>query len=302
MIDSSLVPFDTVVIAGGTHGNERTGVALVQHWQRNPGEIRGATFATRTLLSNPEAIRRNVRFVDRDLNRSSLSHHLADLAATAYEIRRAREITDWMAAGQKGRRTFAIDLHTSTACMGVTLITNSDPVNLAIAFAVQKELEGVRVYSFADSDRINSCLRAAAPGGLGIEIGPIPQGVLRHDILDMTRTAVARVLAILDQFNRGELEAPDPQCTLYRHDRHMAFPETTPDGPPVFIHRDLEGRDYLPLHPGQPMFEDLAGRVWYYDGPEVRYSVFINEAAYYFENIAFSLTRKIPLADLDIFW
>ena len=301
MTDSSPTPFDDVVIAGGTHGNERTGVALVQHWQKNPAEIQGKTFATRTLLSNPEAIRRNIRFVDCDLNRSFLPHHLGDPAANAYEIKRAREISAWMTAGQDGRRTFAIDLHTSTACMGTTLITNSEPVNLAIALAVQRDLEGARVYSFADSNRINSCLRAAAPGGLGIEIGPIPQGVLRHDILDMTRAAVARVLATVERFNRGELASPDLQRTLYRHDRHMAFPETAPEGPPAFIHRDLEGRDYRPLHPGQPIFEDLAGRLWHYEGPEVRYPVFINEAAYYYENIAFSLTRKITLASLDIF-
>ncbi len=301
MTDSSPTPFDDVVIAGGTHGNERTGVALVQHWQKNPAEIQGKTFATRILLSNTEAIRRNIRFVDCDLNRSFLPHHLGDPAANAYEIKRAQEITAWMAAGQEGRRTFAIDLHTSTACMGTTLITDSAPANLAIALAVQKDLKGARVYSFPDSDRINSCLRAAAPGGLGIEIGPIPQGILRHDILDMTRTAVARVLATLERFNRDELDLPDPQCTLYRHDRHMAFPETSPDGPPAFIHRDLEGRDYMPLHPGQPIFEDLAGQTWYFDSPEVCYPVFINEAAYYYENIAFSLTRKIPLASLDIF-
>ena len=301
MTDPKHTPFGTVVIAGGTHGNERTGVALVQHWQQNPAEIRGTTFATRTLLSNPDAIRRNIRFVDRDLNRSFLPHHLEDGAAKAYEIRRAREITVWMAAEQEKRRTFAIDLHTSTACMGTTLITNSDPINLAIALAAQKELEGARVYSFADSDRINSCLRAAAHGGLGIEIGPIPQGVLRHEILEKTRTAVACVLAVLERFNRGELEPPDPQGPLYRHDRHVAFPETSPEAPPVFIHRALEGRDYLPLHPGQPIFADLAGRIWHFDGPEVRYPVFINEAAYYNENIAFSMTRKIPLASLDIF-
>jgi len=301
MTNPSHIPFETVVIAGGTHGNERTGVALVQHWQKHPDEIQGETFFTRTLLSNPEAVRRNIRFVDCDLNRSFLPRHLEGPEADAYEMTRAREITAWMAAGQEGRRTFAVDLHTSTACMGITLITDSAPVNLAIALAVQKGLGGARIYSFPDSDRINSCLRAAAPGGLGIEIGPIPQGVLRHDILDVTRTAVARVLAVLDQFNRGELEPPDPRGTLYRHDRHMAFPATDPDEPPVFIHGDLQGRDYSPLHPGRPIFADLAGHVHNYDGPGVVYPVFINEAAYYHENIAFSLTRKVPLASLDIF-
>jgi len=291
-------PFDTVFIAGGTHGNERTGVALVQHWRDKPDEIQRTTFTTRLLLGNPEAIRKNVRFIDRDLNRSFLPRYLENPTEAAYEIRRAREITAWMAAESRGSRSFAIDLHTSTACMGTTLITNRDPVNLAIAAAVQKDLEVARIYTFADSDRINSCLRAAAQGGLGIEIGPIPQGVLRHDVLETTRAAVACVLATLERFNRGELAPPDPQLTLYLHDRHVSFPETGPDSPPAFVHRALEGCDYLPLQPGQPIFENLAGRIWRYDGPETRYPVFINEAAYYHENIAFSLTCKRSLASL----
>jgi len=294
-------PFDTVFIAGGTHGNERTGVALVQHWQRHPEEIQRTTFTTRLLLGNPEAIRKNVRFIDRDLNRSFLPRYVENPAEVAHEIRRAREITAWMTAESKGRRSFAIDLHTSTACMGTTLFTNRNPVNLAIAAAVQKDLEDARIYTFADSDRINSCLRAAAHGGLGIEIGPIPQGVVRHDVLETTRAAVVRVLASLERFNRGELEPPDPQLVLYLHDRHVAFPEVGPDIPPAFVHCTLEGRDYLPLQPGQPIFQDLTGRIWRYEGPGTRYPVFINEAAYYHENIAFSLTCKRSLASLAAF-
>lgn len=294
-------PFNTVFIAGGTHGNERTGVNLVQHWQHHPDEIQRSTFTTRLLLGNPEAIRKNVRFIDRDLNRSFLPRYLENPVAAAYEIRRAREITAWMAAEGGGRPSFAIDLHTSTACMGTTLITTCDPVNLAMAAAVQKDLEGARIYAFADSDRINSCLRAAAHGGLGIEIGPIPQGVLRHDVLDTARAVAQRVLTAIDRFNQGRLEPPDPNLPIYLHEGHMAFPEAPPAAPPVFIHRALESRDYTPLHPGHPIFQDLSGRVWHYDGPETRYPLFINEAAYYHENIAFSLARKIPLASLAAF-
>jgi succinylglutamate desuccinylase len=66
----------------------------------------------------------------------------------------------------------------------------------------------------------------------------------------------------------------------------------------VFIHRQIEGRDYLPLHPGQPIFQDVRGWVGKYEGTDTRYPVFINEAAYYYENIAFSLTRKISLESL----
>jgi len=298
MTDTPYTPFDTVFVVGGTHGNERTGVTLVQHWLQNPADVQRQTFTTRLLLGNPEAIRKNVRFIDRDLNRSFLPQHVDGETAEAYENGRARKIAATLQSDRPGKRTFAIDLHTTTAKMGITLITNTDPVNLAIAADAQKRLPGARIYCFADSDRINSCLRAAADGGLGVEIGPIPQGVVRHDTLETTYGVVQEILNTLESFNEGNFAPPDPHLPVYLHDRHMLYPGVPSGAPPVFIHREIEGRDYRPLAPGHPIFQDLNGQVVCYEGVDTTYPVFINEAAYYYENIAFSLTRKMPLASL----
>jgi len=298
MNDTPYIPFDTVFVVGGTHGNERTGVTLVQHWQQRPIEVQRETFATQLILANPAAIRQNTRFIDCDLNRSFLPRQIGDPTTAAYEINRAREIVETFETDYRGKRTFAIDLHTTTTHMGITLITNTDPINLAIAAEVQKDLKGARIYCFGDSDRINSCLRAAADGGIGVEIGPIPQGVVRHDTLAITADVVQRILDTLDAFNRGHHTPPDRRRPLYLHDRHVTYPAVPPGAPPVFIHREIQGRDYTPLEPGQPIFQDLANQVWTYDGTETRYPVFINEAAYYHENIAFSLTRKIAWISL----
>ncbi|MBC2735237.1 MAG: aspartoacylase [Desulfobacteraceae bacterium] len=298
MIDTPYIPFDTVFVVGGTHGNERTGVTLVQHWLLNPAEVQRQTFTTELLLGNPEAIQKNVRFIDRDLNRSFLSQYINGKTAETHESARAREIVANLQSGHTGKRTFAIDLHTTTAHMGITLITNTDPVNLAIAADVQKRLPGARIYCFADSDRINSCLRAAADGGIGVEIGPIPQGVVRHDILEITAGVVQEILDTLEAFNEGNYAPPDPDLPVYLHDRQMLYPITPAETAPFFIHQALEGRDYQPLAPGQPIFQDLNGQVICYEGGDTGYPVFINEAAYYYENIAFSLTRKMPLESL----
>ena len=298
MTDTPYTPFDTVFVVGGTHGNERTGVTLVQHWLQNPSEIQQKTFTTELLLGNPEAIQKNIRFIDRDLNRSFLSQYIDGETAETHESARAREIVATLQSGHTGKRTFAIDLHTTTAHMGITLITNTDPVNLAIAADVQKRLPGARIYCFADSDRINSCLRAAADGGIGVEIGPIPQGVVRHDTLEITAGVVQEILNTMEAFNEGNYAPPEPDLPVYLHDRQMLYPKTPAETAPFFIHRALEGRDYQPLSPGQPIFQDLNGQVVCYEGADIGYPVFINEAAYYYENIAFSLTRKMPLASL----
>jgi aspartoacylase len=212
-------------VVGGTHGNERTGVTLVQHWLQNPAEVQRKTFTTELLLGNPEAIQKNVRFIDRDLNRSFLSQPSDGDMAETYESGRAREIKAALQSGPPGKRTFAIDLHTTTTHMGITLITNTDPVNLAVAADVQKNLHGARIYCFADSHRINSCLRAAADGGLGVEIGPIPQGVVRHDTLEITAGVVQQILNTLETFNEGGYAPPDRHLPVYLHDRHMLYPE-----------------------------------------------------------------------------
>ena len=298
MIDTPYTPFDTVYLVGGTHGNERTGVTLVRHWRQNPAEVQRQTFTTELLLGNPEAIQKNIRFIDRDLNRSFLSQYIDGKTAETHESARAREIVATLQSGHAGKRTFAIDLHTTTAHMGITLITNTDPVNLAIAADVQKRLPGARIYCFADSDRINSCLRAAADGGIGVEIGPIPQGIVRQDTLEITAGVVQEILNTLETFNRGRFAQPDRNLPLYLHNRQMHYPVTPADTAPFFIHRTLEGHDYQPLAPGQPIFQDLNGRVVCYEGSDTGYPVFINEAAYYYENIAFSLTRKMPLESL----
>ena len=67
-----------------------------------------------------------------------------------------------------------------------------------------------------------------------------------------------------------------------------------------FIDCELQGRDDQSLKTGEPIFQTLAGRTWCFEEPATRYPVFINEAAYYQENIAFSLTRRVALASLAV--
>jgi aspartoacylase len=204
-----------------------------------------------------------------------------------------------MAAAREHGRVFAIDLHTSTANMGVTLITDTDPVNLALAAHVQVHDPAVRIYAFPPGDRIGSCLRAAADGGLGLEIGPIPQGVVRHDVLQTAARNVKRILDVLDAYNQGTLAPADPRTRVYLHDTHQYYPDRDDVAPGAFVHRDLDGQDYRPLDVGAPVFARLNGEVVRYAGPPGRYPVFINEAAYYRERIAFSLTRRVTLGQID---
>jgi aspartoacylase len=59
------------------------------------------------------------------------------------------------------------------------------------------------------------------------------------------------------------------------------------------VHRQVQDRDYQPIEPGQPLFAMFDGTVQTYQGDVVVYPTFINEAAYYDNNLAMSLNEKV---------
>lgn len=63
-------PLRRVAVTGGTHGNEMSGICLVQHWLRAPGELQRPSFSAMPVLANPAATATCRRYVDRDLNRT----------------------------------------------------------------------------------------------------------------------------------------------------------------------------------------------------------------------------------------
>ena len=120
---------NSIVVAGGTHGNERTGVRLVEKWMACP-ECYGAccpSAEVSLVLSNPEAMRLNRRYRDFDLNRSFSQVCLdASLEPQQYEFRRARELN--RIYGPKGANTktdLLLDVHNTGSNMGLCLILSA---------------------------------------------------------------------------------------------------------------------------------------------------------------------------------
>lgn len=59
-----------VAIFGGTHGNEMSGVTLVNLWVKNSAEIQRKGVETKPFITNPRAVEKCTRYVDTDLNRA----------------------------------------------------------------------------------------------------------------------------------------------------------------------------------------------------------------------------------------
>ena len=81
-----------VVVTGGTHGNEYTGVWVVKRFRSCTELTQRRGLQVSTLLSNPQAIRGNRRFVDIDSNRAFAGDVLNDYELPGYEHNRAKAI------------------------------------------------------------------------------------------------------------------------------------------------------------------------------------------------------------------
>ena len=291
------IKLNRVLLAGGTHGNEFTGAFLIKKFERFPQLIVRSSFETHTLLSNPEAFTAGVRYIDKDLNRSFDRQFSGEEDLIAYENLRAREIQQRFGAHGKTPADVIIDLHSSTANMGLTLIIDRDDAfTLQLVAYLSSINPSIKVYYSGSSGRSQDSLRSLGRFGLGIEVGPIAQGVLIAELFLKTETLIYSILNYIEKNNYGEAPLFDQQLTIYRYVKAIDYPRNKSGEIQAMIHPQLQFRDYHPLRPGDPMFLSFDGNVIPYEESSTVYPIFINEAAYYEKRIAMSITQKQRLA------
>ncbi|MBD2090012.1 aspartoacylase [Microcoleus sp. FACHB-1515] len=282
-----------VAIVGGTHGNEWTGVYLVKKLEQFPASIERPTLECITLLANPKAIAANRRYIDRDLNRCFGSADLSNAKLTSYEDQRAKEIATQLGPKDHPKVDFIIDLHSTTANMGLTILpTTKHPFNLRLAAYLSHLHPDVRVCCGVQCSQDSPMLRSLSPFGCTIEVGAIAQGVLDAQSLQQTEILIHAILDYLDVINQGTpLPAPS-DLTLYQAIASVDYPRNSAGELQAMIHPQLQFKDYEPLHNGAPMFLSFTGETIPYQGEDLVYPVFINEAAYYEKKIAIVLTKR----------
>ena len=120
---------DQVVIVGGIHGNELTGIYLVKKFEKYPYLIQRNHLQVTTLLGNPRAIAARTRYIEKDLNRCFylLNSDHANFNSSSYEERRAREIQTQLNPKSSSSIPLILDLHSTTANMGLI------PIQLELA-------------------------------------------------------------------------------------------------------------------------------------------------------------------------
>jgi len=282
-----------IAITGGTHGNELTGVYLVKKWQNNPELIQRSNFETITKLMNTRAIQEVRRYVDQDLNRSFGIHDLADDDLNTYEAKLAKTINEEL--GKKGSSEhnvdFIVDLHTTTANMGLSIVvSNASSITWrAIAYLCKME-PALKVYRW-QGDIENCFVDSMAPHGFAIEVGAVPQGVLRADLFLQTEALIYHLLDYIEKENNADDLGLKSTLEIYDHDILVDYPRNEEGDIVGMVHQDRQDKDFTLIKQGDPIFLTLQNETITYVG-EDRYTIFINEAAYYEKGFAMTLAEK----------
>jgi len=270
-------PLKNIVICGGTHGNELTGVYLAKKhgW----------------LLANPAAAAICRRYVEKDLNRCFA---LSDLNGNddVLELNRAREINALL--GKKGSENapdFILDIHNTTANMGITLILSSyEPALMQISAVIANEFSNVHIYLQPEKREESPYLGTIAKSDICIEAGPQAHGTLDAEIFFKVERVVFRFLELAEAWNNGVL----PKISgveMFTEKRSIDYPRDAEGNITAIIHPALQGKDYCELKSGMPVFMSFDGKEILWQG-ETCYPAFINEAAYYEKGIAMSLAER----------
>ena len=295
-MDMSLI--NTIVVAGGTHGNERTGVRLVQKWMEHPECYSSLCSAKVDLvLSNPEAVRLNRRYRDFDLNRA-FSQTCLDVTETPqqYEFRRAKELDALY--GPKGASTktdLLLDVHNTGSNMGNCLILSArDPFTMRASAVLTQEFDDAWIYYQPEERSASPYFGTVAKADVCIEIGPQQHGTLDAAIFEETERLVKRYLELAEEWNRGELQKRPPiKVDVYTQFKDLGYPKPQGGGAiQAMIHPELLGKDYRELKSGDKLFRTFDGKDILYEGESPVYPIFISEPAYYEKDIAMSLTKK----------
>lgn len=284
----------TVAVVGGTHGNEFSGIYLLRKWQQSAALARDS-FRVETVFANPKAHDDNKRYVDHDLNRQFSLVDLANNDLASYEQSRAKAINQQIGPKGDAKVDFIIDLHNTTSNMGPSLILlQSDHFNRQLGAYVKMHMpDAVIVLEDHTPVEQHHFLSSIASQGVIVEVGPQPQSVIRQDILDWMDEMTKHILDFVHLHNTDELLPLILSYEAFRYHETLSLPVDEQGQRIGMVHRFVQDNDFEPLHAGDPIFTLFDGSEIFWEGDYEAFPHFINEAAYYDNNLAMSLAKKI---------
>lgn len=300
-----------MAIVGGTHGNEKNGVYLAKYFQSSEQARSRPSFESTVILSNVAAIKKNVRYVEEDMNRCFFMKDLANAEHTAtLEARRAKEI-DGIIGPKRPKLApamdFVIDLHNTTANTGVALMMAPDD---DFAHAVGAHLmsidKEVRIANWVQGAEDWPMLPSIGRSGMTFEVGACPWGCVVGSWYERSRKLLLATLDYIELHNQAIANSSMAKKTIQipvfqKAYKTIDYPRDAEGDLCGMIHPDLQDKDFVKeMEDGDPLFLMLDGTTKVfskqdYDVPpeEPVYPFFVNEAAYYEKATALMLAKRV---------
>lgn len=279
---------ENLVIFGGTHGNEVTGVEVIKLLEKR--NYFGKNVNLVTHFSNRKAYELKKRYVDKDLNRSFTKAAIKE-DGYLHEERLAKEIYDKFG----NDKNLIIDIHTTTSNMGKSLVlTKINDFNLKLISFLQDIHSDLKVFFWPENEDL-AFLNTISPYGFAIEMGPVANGVMDCKIIEDTLVLIEDILDFTEKFNKDMLPTLNNEVSLYELVDYLYYPKDEFGERFGYVHDEFQGRDFEVLSKGDRLFKTYIDTNLEYTNDEKLYPVFINEVAYYEKNIACCLTKKITI-------
>ena len=285
-----------VLIVGGTHGGESTGVYLLQKFAKCPQLLYRENVQAFTLLANPKACQSKIRYINRDLNRCFKQSDLDDLSLVLnYEDVLAKNINNRFGSNSSNPVDVIIDLHSTTSEMGVCILTYNIPENLKLVSFIQRIIPSVNVILFPLKET-SSALPALCQKGLGvtIEVGPIAEKCLDFNLFNQSELLVKLALDYYNNLN--QVKDCESNGLTYFLDTGISidYPRepSNPSQISAMLHPSVQ--NFTLLSSGDPVFISFDGEIIFYEG-EALYPIFVGESSYIEKGIALSLSKKVVI-------
>ena len=280
-----------ILIVSGTHGNEINPIWAVKQFNREENSLsHGVEYEY--IISNPVAYEKGRRYIDVDLNRSFKEIENDDQNSNSfYETNRANFLVDEFGINGSKPCQIAIDLHTTTANMGTSIVLYGRRFkDFCIAALLQNKF-GLPIYLHEKDKSQTGFLVEAWPCGLVIEIGAVAQNYYDSNIINRFLIILRSLREEIDKLKNNLVELPK-ELVVHVHQGSIDYPRDEKGNIDGLIHPQRINQDWKLIKRGDPLFLDSQGLIHKYGGDELVWPVFIGEVAYKEKKIAMSYTKK----------
>ena len=212
-----------ILIVSGTHGNEINPIWAVKQFNRKENSLNHG-IEYEYIIGNPVAYEKGYRYIDVDLNRSfkKIKNH-DQYNNSVYEINRANFLVDQFGIHGSKPCQIAIDLHTTTANMGTSIVLYGRRFKDFCLAALLQNKFGLPIYLHEKDKAQTGFLVEAWPCGLVIEIGAVAQNFYDPKIIDRFLIIIRSLREEIDKLKNNLIELPK-ELVVHVHQGSVDYP------------------------------------------------------------------------------